>query len=172
MLTTQDNETELPAFIADCHLGKLAKYLRLMGFDTLYFPQMEDNDLIALAIEQNRIILTRDRALSERPNIPVLFLEHKETAQQLRSLIRHYQLTEHPVPFSRCIVCNTPLQIIDKSEIIEKVPEKVQKHFSTFEYCNRCDRIYWKGDHYRRMQQFLENICKDEEAKTDVSDRD
>ncbi len=168
----QDKETKLPAFIADCHLGKLAKYLRLMGFDTLYFPQIEDNDLVLLALKEHRIILTRDRELSERPDIPVLFLKHKETSQQLCTLIRHFHLTEHPAPFSRCIVCNTPLQIIDKDEILDRVPEKVKKNFSTFEYCSRCDRVYWQGDHYRRMKQFLENICNDEELKTDLSDRD
>jgi uncharacterized protein len=157
---TEDRDAEQPAFIADCHLGKLAKYLRLMGFDTLYFTQIEDSDLIALALEQNRIILTRDKELSKRHNAPVLFLESKETKEQLQTLISHFRLKEHPAPFSRCIVCNTPLQVVDKAEILEKLPEKVKRYFSHFEYCSVCDRIYWHGDHYRHMKQFLENVLR------------
>lgn len=145
-------------FIADCHLGKLARYLRLMGFDTLYFTQIDDNDLITLALEQNRIILTRDRGLSERKNAPVLFLESKETSAQLQAVISRFNLKEHPAPFSRCIVCNAPLQVVDKEKVLHKLPQKVRRYFSHFEQCPVCDRVYWHGDHYRRMKQFLEDV--------------
>ena len=148
-------------FIADCHLGKLAKYLRIMGCDTLFFPHIEDNDLITIANEEKRIILTRDRDLSRRKNAPVLFLEPTDTKAQLKTLIDYYDLKEHPVPFSRCIVCNTPLQVIEKEKIIERLPKKVKKHFNFFEYCSACDRIYWQGDHYRHMMEFLEKVMKE-----------
>ena len=157
----EDKKMKRPAFIADCHLGKLAKYLRLMGFDTLYFTQIDDNDLIDLAKEQKRIILTRDRELSERQNVPVFFLESIETKTQLQTLVRHFHLKEHPFPFSRCIVCNTPLEVVEKTEVLERLPEKVKRYFSHFEYCKECDRVYWKGDHYRHMKQFLEEILMD-----------
>lgn len=157
----EERDAELPAFVADCHLGKLAKYLRLMGFDTLYFSQIDDNDLITLALEQDRIILTRDRALSERKNVPVLFLESKETRQQLQTLISRFRLKEHPAPFSRCIVCNSPLQVVEKSKVLHRLPEKVKRYFAHFEYCPICDRVYWHGDHYRNMKQFLESVLKD-----------
>jgi uncharacterized protein with PIN domain len=161
MHSAAESNDKLPAFIADCHLGKLAKYLRMMGFDTLYFTQIDDNDLITLAIEQKRTILTRDRALAKRRNIPVLFLDSIETKEQLQSLFSRFPLKEHPLPFSRCLVCNTPLQVIEKSEVLHRVPEKVQRCFFHFEYCPFCDRIYWHGDHYRRMQQFLARILED-----------
>jgi len=154
-------ETQAPKFIADCHLGKLAKYLRIMGFDTLFFPHIEDDRLIVIANEENRIILTRDRELSQRKNAPVLFLEPTDTKAQLITLINYYKLKEHPAPFSRCIVCNSPLQVIEKEKIIERIPEKVKKHFDYFEYCPVCDRIYWKGDHYRHMMEFLEQVFKE-----------
>ena len=150
-----------PKFIADCHLGKLTKYLRLMGVDTLYFPHIEDDELIIMANDENRIILTRDRSLSLRKNVPVFFLEPTDTKEQLKTLIEYYTLKEHPAPFSRCIVCNTPLQVIEKEKIIDKVPEKVKKYFDYFEYCPTCDRIYWQGDHYRHMMEFLEEVLKD-----------
>jgi uncharacterized protein with PIN domain len=119
-------------FIADCHLGKLAKYLRIMGLDTLFFPHIEDNKLITIANNENRIILTRDRELSQRKNAPVLFLEPTDTETQLKTLINCYKLKEHPAPFSRCIVCNTPLQVIEKEKIIDRLPIKVQnKSIST-----------------------------------------
>lgn len=158
MPVIKDKDAQLPTFIADCHLGKLAKYLRLMGFDTLFFSQIDDDDLITLALEQNRTILTRDRALSKRKNAPVLFLESKETRQQLQTLVSHFRLKEHPAPFSRCIVCNTPLEVVDKAKVLDRLPEKVQRYFSHFEYCKVCDRVYWHGDHYRHMKQFLDSV--------------
>jgi len=164
MPITVENNDKLPAFIADCHLGKLAKYLRMMGFDTLYFTQIDDNDLITLAIEQKRTILTRDSALSKRRNIPVLFLDSTETKAQLQAVFSRFRLKEHPAPFSRCIVCNTPLQAVEKSELLHSVPEKVQRTFSHFEYCPSCGRVYWHGDHYRRMQQFLAHVLEDQNS--------
>lgn len=161
MPKSEESDAKMPAFIADCHLGKLAKYLRLMGFDTLYFSQIDDDDLIRLALEQNRIILTRDRLLSERKSVPVLFLDSTETEAQLQTLISHFRLKEHPAPFSRCIVCNTPLQVVAKEKVRHRLPQKIQRTFSHFEYCPHCDRIYWHGDHYRRMQQFLESVLED-----------
>jgi len=145
-------------FIADCHLGKLAKYLRLMGVDTLYFPHIEDDDLIDMANNENRFILTRDRSLSERKNAPVFFLEPTDTKAQLKTLIEYYKLNERPAPFSRCIVCNTPLQVIEKEKIIDSLPKKVKKYFNYFEYCPNCDRIYWQGDHYRHMMEFMAQV--------------
>ncbi len=158
MSIDNDKTHSLPAFIADCHLGKLAKYLRLVGYDTLYFSKMDDNDLIALAIESGRIILTRDKALAKRQNAPVILLEPKETRAQLKTVLNRFDLAEHPVAFSRCIVCNTPLEVVDKADVMDRLPEKVKRCFSHFEQCRVCDRIYWHGDHYRHMQRFLESV--------------
>ncbi len=155
------SENNMLKFIADCHLGKLAKYLRLMGFDTLFFPHIEDSELIDIANREKRTILTRDRELSQRKNVPVFFLDPINTREQLKILIKHYNLKEHPAPFSRCIVCNTLLQVIEKEKIIDRIPEKVKKYFDYFEYCPTCDRIYWQGDHYRHMMAFLEQVFKE-----------
>lgn len=151
----------IPKFIADCHLGKLTKYMRLMGVDTLYFPHIEDDELILMANDQNRIILTRDRSLSKRKNAPVFFLEPTDTKTQLKTLIAYYKLKEHPAPFSRCIVCNTTLQVIEKEKVIDSLPKKVIKYFDYFEYCPTCDRIYWRGDHYRHMMEFMAQVLNE-----------
>jgi len=157
--TEAKNKT--PKFIADCHLGKLAKYLRLMGVDTLFFSHIEDDDLVHKANQEDRIIITRDRILSERKDIPVIFLEPTDTKKQLQMLIDRYHLKEDTALFSRCIVCNTPLEVVDKENIIERLPAKVKKHFNYFEYCPMCDRIYWQGDHYRHMLEFLEHVLNE-----------
>ena len=159
--TRTESKNNVPKFIADCHLGKLAKYLRLMGIDTLYFPHIEDDKLIVIANNENRIILTRDRLLSERKNASVFFLEATDTKEQLQILIKHYNMKEKLVPFRRCIICNTPLQVIEKEKIIDSLPEKVKKYFNYFEYCPSCDKIYWQGDHYRHMMEFLDPILKE-----------
>ena len=102
-----------PIFIADCHLGKLAKYLRVMGFDTLYFNTIDDNDLIELADKEKRIILTRDRALHEREKAPTFYLKPVENLEQLKILQEYFKIKSYKF-ISRCIICNTQLQSIEK----------------------------------------------------------
>ncbi len=150
--------SDTPTFIADCHLGKVAKYLRMMGYDTLYFTHIEDNELIDLANAEQRIILTRDKELSERKKAPCLLLAKTKTKEQLQEIIRQFDLHIGDDHFTRCIVCNTPLLPIDKQEVIERIPEKVAHYFSYFERCPTCERIYWHGDHYKRMRQFIDSL--------------
>jgi len=155
----QKNKTaNMPAFIADCHLGKLAKYLRFMGFDTLYFPQIDDNDLIKLANRDERVILTRDRELSERKKADCLLLQSIEMEKQLQEVIRVFGLQTYHPDASRCIVCNKPLRTVAKEDVIDRLPVKVIKYFSHFEICVECGRIYWHGDHYKRMRASLKKI--------------
>ncbi len=152
------NDKSTSAFIADCHLGKLAKYLRLIGLDTLYFAQIDDDALIDLAKKEKRVILTRDKALYERQEAECFYLESIQTEEQLREIIKAFKLKDQQQNFSRCIVCNEPLIRIDKEEIAQRLPPKVLKYFSHFEICTKCDRIYWHGDHYKRMKAFLEDV--------------
>lgn len=149
-----------PAFLADCHLGKLAKRLRLLGFDTLFFSSIDDGDLVALAREQGRILLTRDRELSRRKGLLLFFLEAADTDQQLLTLIRRYRLAAYATPFSRCLVCNTPLESAQKEQIASQLPETVHRRFDAFMRCPGCGRLYWHGDHYRRMKRYLEGLLK------------
>ncbi len=151
-------KTHAPLFIADCHLGKLSKYLRFMGYDTLYFPQIDDNDLIELANRDNRIVLTRDRELSERKKAHCILLQSVNTEGQLQELMGTYDLKPESSSYSRCIICNEPLVKVDKQDVIEKLPVKVITHFSYFETCKQCGRIYWHGDHYKRMKATIERI--------------
>lgn len=146
-----------PMFIADCHLGKLAKYLRMMGFDTLYFSTIDDNDLIDLACEQERLILTRDRDLHEREKAPTFYLTPTDNLEQLQALQDNFNIKSYKLK-ARCIVCNTQLDSIEKSQIIERIPEKVKAYFTEFDICSTCSRIYWKGGHFKRMQTVINAI--------------
>jgi len=148
----------LPKFIADCHLGRVAKYLRILGYDTLYFSHIEDSDLIRISNDEGRIILTRDRELSERKNANAFLLRATDTQSQLKTILEHFGLSKKIEERSRCTVCNTPLEHIDKEEVIDRLPEGVKKHFSFFERCPGCGRIYWHGDHYRNMVSLLDSI--------------
>ncbi len=149
-----------PRFIADCHFGKLAKYLRLMGFDTLFFPQIDDNDLIDLANSEGRIILTRDKGLFERQKADCYLVAAVKIEKQLHEIVRAFDLQKHQHPFSLCIVCNHPLHIIEKEAILHRLPPKVIRYFSRFEICDKCNRIYWQGDHYNKMKASLEKMLQ------------
>lgn len=147
-----------PRFIADCHFGKLAKYLRLMGFDTLFFPQIDDNELIDLANKEGRIILTRDRELFQRQQAECTLVAAEKTEKQLQELNRIFDLEKCQRPFTLCIVCNEPLHNIAKEAILHRLPPKVIRYFSNFEICDKCNRIYWQGDHYKKMKASLEKM--------------
>jgi uncharacterized protein with PIN domain len=149
-----------PRFIADCHLGRVAKYLRLLGFDTLYFNHIDDDDLAALARREGRIILTRDRELSQRKDAPSYLLDAVDTMEQMHGLIDHFALAKDAAVLSRCLLCNTPLQPIDKERIRDRIPPKVDRFFDTFDYCPACDKVYWHGDHYKRMKEFAEVLLR------------
>ena len=148
----------MPRFIADCHLGKLAKYLRFLGHDTLYFSHIDDDDLLKLARAENRIILSRDKLLSQLKNAPVFYLKPTNIAEQLQLLAKEFNLFIQDDSHRYCLICNTLLHTIDKSELDDTVPERVKAHFDFFQKCPNCQRIYWHGDHYKNMKAFLERI--------------
>ena len=148
----------MPKFIADCHLGRVAKYLRILGYDTLYFTHIEDDKLIEISNAEDRVILTRDRELSERQNANALLLRAMDTQTQLKTILEHFGLSKKIEHTSRCTVCNTVLEEVDKEEVFDLLPGGVQKHFEFFERCPGCQRIYWHGDHYRNMLSLLKEI--------------
>lgn len=150
-------ETE-PRFIADAHLGKLARHLRFAGCDTLLFREGSDRELKRIAAAESRILLTRDRGIREE-GIPIVIQLHSpELREQLIQLDRRFSLRECFRPFSRCMVCNTPLRSLSRDTVRDRVPSAVAEHFTDFRECPGCGRIYWKGDHYRRMLREWEGI--------------
>jgi uncharacterized protein with PIN domain len=139
-------------FIADVMLGRLAKRMRLLGFDVLYDRSLDDNGIIRLSLEHDRVVLTRDKGLAARPlAMNHLFIINDRVQDQLRQVRSAFPL-EPVQPLTRCSECNTPLTQIEKSDAQEQVPQHVYEQTRDFLHCSTCGRIYWKGSHVQRME--------------------
>jgi len=146
-------------FLVDHMLGKLAKYLRFMGYDT-YYPSgnLSDNALIQIAKEERRIIITRDKELASRSNGFLVKSDCYE--KQLREVIEHFHLNADKL-LSRCSVCNEPLVPVKKEEVKNKVPPYVYEHNDQFYICPKCHRIYWYGTHTERIERKIRKIMEE-----------
>ena len=143
-------------FLADSMLGTLAKWLRILGYDTTYYAHLDDNEIARLARAEERVLLTRDTALAGRKGLRCLFIESELLKEQLAQVLRTYALHAHQ-PFSRCPVCNTALEDVPKYEAWGQVPPFVYQTQDRFRLCPECNRFYWRGTHWRKM---LENVKK------------
>ena len=143
-------------FIADAHLGGLARLLRMCGFDTLYDNAIDDQEIAAIAAREECIVLTRDRELLKRRVIDHgCYVRAHKPAQQLRELFQRLDLAGSAHPFSLCLHCNVPLQPIDQEQARERLPSRVGCSYSRFMQCERCQRLFWQGSHWRNMQTLL-----------------
>lgn len=151
-----------PRFIADVHLGKLAKYLRRFNFDTVYRNDLKDEEIVATGIKEARIILTRDHGILRRKQVKYgQFIHNDDPQAQLSEVIERYNLAEYyESNGSRCTDCNGKLVEVDKEEIIQRLEPKTKKYFERFKICQKCDKIYWEGSHYQRMEDLFEKINK------------
>lgn len=148
-------------FILDVHLGRLATYLRMLGFDTLYRNDYADAELARISSSEGRILLTRDRGLLKRSEVTHGYcLRTTNPRQQLLEVLRRFDLFDSVKPMRRCLRCNSVLQPVDKAAIGDRLPPKTRQYYDEFHYCQVCDRVYWKGSHYRRMQQFIEDLLQ------------
>lgn len=148
-----------PRFVADAHLGALAKYLRMLGFDTVYRNDYTDDDVVRLSLQERRITLTRDRALLMRRDITHgCFVRALRPPKQLEEVLARLDLYRTVEPFSRCMECNSPLQPVDKATIAHRLPPHVNRHYRRFAMCSGCQRIYWEGHHYKRMRAFIHSV--------------
>ncbi len=145
-------------FILDTHLGKLATYLRMLGFDTLYSNCYEDEVLAEISFAEKRILLTRDLGVLKRGIVEYgYFVRSTHPERQLFEILKRYNLTQTLVPFKRCMTCNGPLEPIDKDSISERLMPSTRVYYNEFYFCPHCDKIYWKGSHHERMKTFIQN---------------
>jgi len=151
-----EEKSKKPAFVADAHLGKVAKYLRFAGYDTLFFPDRSTSELAEIAQREHRILLSRSGRFPERS----FFCRILPAAlpELLAELAARFPLEEFYAPFSRCTVCNTPLEPLKPSELPSSVPPGVRSRFTEFRLCPGCHRVYWQGSHYRRMDECWRKI--------------
>lgn len=139
-------------FVADAMLGTLARRLRLLGYDVLYDSAMDDNGLIRLSLEQHRIILTRDRALTQRPLAAHhLFVQDQDLDAQVRQVLSAFPPPPDALKLTRCSHCNVVLQPLSRKSAKDRTPDHVYETHRRFRKCDACGRIYWKGTHARRM---------------------
>ncbi len=139
-------------FIADVMLGRLAKRMRLHGFDVLYDRTLDDNDIIRLSLEQDRVILTRDTGLAERPLAAShLFITSDDIRSQMQQVLAAFPLDALSQPLTRCSECNEQLVSLSRTKAKDLVPAYVYEKHETFLQCISCKRVYWTGTHVRRM---------------------
>jgi len=144
-------------FVADTMLGRLAKWLRILGYDTRYDPALDDDALLRLAQAEGRILLTRDHALARRGGPHAFLVDHEDLLQQLRTIRERFG-EPADAPFSRCPVCNARLVMVPREAVTPHVPAFVWRQHERFHRCPECGRIYWPGTHFERMRSVLQAL--------------
>ena len=143
-------------FIADAHLGGLARMLRMLGFDTLYRNDFHDDEVRAIAARDARVVLTRDRELLKCRDVTHgCYVHALRPMDQWKEVVARLQLERDARPFTLCLHCNELLKEIDKAAVLEQLPENVAKYYQRFCTCPGCNRIYWEGSHWKRMRSWL-----------------
>jgi uncharacterized protein with PIN domain len=146
-------------FICDDNLGKLAKWLRILGYDTLFFDSIEDGDLVARALREDRLVLSRDTQLSRfklKLGEMLILIKTDKPLEQLKQVLEQLKLKpSKKLLFSRCLLCNEPLEDVKKEEIKDKLYPYVYRTHNQFSHCPKCDRIYWPATHVERMRERL-----------------
>jgi uncharacterized protein with PIN domain len=154
--TTQKQPLRITRFILDAHLGKLAKYLRMLGFDTLYRNDFGDNEIIQIAQQENRIILSRDKLLLKSTGVDHgYYVRSIEKHEQLVEIVKKFDLYSQFNSFSRCMTCNALLQKKIRSEVREMVNPETFAAFNEFFFCPDCRKVFWKGSHFERMERLI-----------------
>jgi uncharacterized protein with PIN domain/sulfur carrier protein ThiS len=146
-------------FVLDTHLGTLARYLHMLGFDTLYHRDAADEELARISRDENRILLTRDRGLLKRSAVTHGHLMRETVPRrQLTEVVEHFDLYRSAALFRRCLRCNTVLCLVDKTTVAARLPERTRQLHSEFRTCESCGRVYWSGSHYARMRRMVDEI--------------
>jgi uncharacterized protein with PIN domain len=146
-------------FVADVHLGKLTKYLRLIGFDTYYRINLNDEEIIDIALSDKRVILTRDKGLLKNKKVTHgYYIRSQYPRYQLREVFLRFDLKKGMASFTRCMECNGLLRDVTKKEILDRLLPKTRQYFRKFKICNDCNRIYWNGSHYLNMKRDIKNL--------------
>jgi uncharacterized protein len=148
-------------FVVDVNLGRLARWLRLLGFDTLYRNDFQDADLVRAAAAEHRIVLTRDRRLLHHKAIDHgYWVRAVDPGQQVAEVVRRFQLEGTVRPFHRCPVCNDLVHPVDKAAIQHRLEPKTRLYYDEFFQCAGCGKVYWQGAHFARLRKTIETLTK------------
>jgi uncharacterized protein with PIN domain len=151
--------TTITRFVADGHLGKLTRNLRLLGFDVAYDPYAQDRQLLGVMVRENRALLTRDRRLLMHAIVQHGYCPRSQNAnEQTIEVVRRFDLSKLIAPFTRCLRCNASLQQTTKADIIDKLEPLTKIYYDQFRRCPGCNRIYWSGSHFLKLRKRIEEI--------------
>jgi uncharacterized protein with PIN domain len=150
-------------FIVDSNAGKLARWLRMMGYDTLFFNDIEDGHLVDMAMKEGRVVVTRDTQIAKRRvaangSLRVILSRDDDPKQQLMQVLKELNLDCRQLQFTRCLECNQRLVPRSKEEVKDLVPPYVFRTQTQYMQCPSCSRVYWQGTHWQRMKRALEEI--------------
>lgn len=152
---------EIRHFCADVHLGKLARLLRMPGFDTVYNNDFSKEALYKIASEEQRVLLSKSDYYSHFSDVIFYRIKSADSLEQSKDVIAHFNLWDSFEPFSRCLYCNEILQKTEKEKLENEILPKTKNDFSEFWKCPSCKRIYWKGSHYERMMKTIQDLEND-----------
>jgi hypothetical protein len=148
-------------FVLDVHLGKLARELRLLGFDTFYENDLSDKTIVEISVKDERIILTRDIALLKHKVVQLgYWLRSQDPEVQLKEVFDRYNLYHQVKPFVRCLACNGMIFPAAKDAVSNLVPSGTLHYFKDFYQCNLCQKVYWKGSHYEKLERLVSRFTK------------
>lgn len=148
-----------PAFLADNHLGRLARYLRLLGFDTAYDAAQDDERLAERASDERRVLLTRDRGLLKRRLVVWGYCPRAtDSRAQLFDVLRRFDLFGRVEPWRRCLRCNGPLRAVDKADVLDRLEPKTRLYYNEFRQCDACGQVYWRGSHVADLDGLVAEV--------------
>jgi len=160
LLQIRPESTRPPVFVVDANLGRLARYLRLLGLDCLYRNNYDDNAIAKIASEQQRTVLTRDRSLLQRRIITHGYFVRADMPKiQTKEVLKRFHLYPLIKPLTRCTHCNGVLVETDKQKIEHRLKPLTKKHYNRFLICSDCNHIYWQGSHCERINHLIEEFC-------------
>jgi len=147
------------AFVADVHLRRLARLLRLLGFDVRHANDLDDRDLVDISVEERRILLTRDRQLLKHGRLThATWIRSTDPIEQACEVVRRFDLAGSAKPFSRCPACNGLLEAVDKAAVADEIPPKTARWLDEYVRCDGCGKLYWRGTHFARLEGLVERI--------------
>ena len=159
LLRLREKPLRPPCFIMDVNLGKLAKYMRLLGFDSLYRNDYRDTEVVNIAVKEQRIVLTRDRRLLYVKQITHgYWVRAVNVESQIDEVMRRFDLYRSIQYFARCLVCNGVLAPVTKADILDRLEPRTRLYYKVFQQCTDCKRIYWEGSHMERMRHRATNL--------------
>jgi len=159
-----------PRFVLDVHLGKLARYLRLLGFDTLYDRDYGDAAIAAISVQERRLILTRDKGLLKRKEVRRgYWLRNIQPRLQIAEVVEVFDLHRAVREFSRCMVCNHALETLAETEVRDALPAGLRGQFEQVSRCPGCHRLYWPGSHYDRLVELVRSVASASRTESNVS---